>query len=591
MLPNDHSSSHGQTLWRTETGHCIQQVKGDLPELLRVTTDPLQTMHAVSMDQMPRKITIETKSPSNPDQTTNVTLTISPTPIASTIQVTAQFSEPPLVPAAASSLASTARPSRDSVLGSTDEKTSESSLADDVQESCEDIRYHAGKRLAVPTPIPESPSVAPSTGGGAADTIGRHSNAESHSSKKSHTFFYRFFHASHDVISRPPSVASSRESMNEEPSSSRQPTNESNTRGGGNGKNAFLYRLLHHHQHHQHHADDSADHHDHGADDHENCIAKPPQDPTVAHRRRQMFHRIFHHFDHHHDSSPGTEHFMVSGRHSKRQSNGNSSTEHSDADHEGGLSSRTSMASFDMHEETPSPPPGGSDTPATPSKSHDDLQRLSRAGSPIQMKSETHESSGSRRAIQMFKQLLLPPKARRASSGNLDPASAQSSSASSQTASPSSEHSLFEKYGFAEKVLGKGAGGVVRLFHKIGEEGPSDRMYAVKEFRKRRKNESEKDYLKKLTSEFCISSNLHHINVVETLDLVQDEKHRWCEIMEYCPGGDLYEVIRNGKMTLLGMLIDNFGYFAKTFIIEINCCFKQLIHGIHYLHSMGVAHR
>jgi protein-serine/threonine kinase len=104
-----------------------------------------------------------------------------------------------------------------------------------------------------------------------------------------------------------------------------------------------------------------------------------------------------------------------------------------------------------------------------------------------------------------------------------------------------------------EKVaIGKGATAVVRLAHKWDRS--TEKLYAVKvccmrkrlscehtlilssqEFRKRRKNESEKEYVKKLTSEFCISSTLHHDNIVETVDLVQDEAHHWCEVMEYCP--------------------------------------------------------
>ena len=68
----------------------------------------------------------------------------------------------------------------------------------------------------------------------------------------------------------------------------------------------------------------------------------------------------------------------------------------------------------------------------------------------------------------------------------------------------------------------------------------------LQKFRKRRKNESEKEYVKKLTAEFCISSTLHHPNVVETVDLVQDENLNWCEVMEFCPGGDLYAAIKKG---------------------------------------------
>ncbi|CAH7669692.1 HAL protein kinase [Phakopsora pachyrhizi] len=134
--------------------------------------------------------------------------------------------------------------------------------------------------------------------------------------------------------------------------------------------------------------------------------------------------------------------------------------------------------------------------------------------------------------------------------------------------------SLLKKYGVCEKAaIGKGATAVVRLAHKW--DRGTDKLYAVKEFRKRRKNESEKDYVKKLTSEFCISSTLHHENIVETVDLVQDENQHWCEVMEYCPGGDLYAAIKRGSMNQ----------------DEINSYFKQILHGIAYLHEMGVAHR
>ncbi|KAF8936553.1 Pkinase-domain-containing protein [Dissophora ornata] len=146
----------------------------------------------------------------------------------------------------------------------------------------------------------------------------------------------------------------------------------------------------------------------------------------------------------------------------------------------------------------------------------------------------------------------------------------------SKKVAATSDCTLLKKYGLCDKgSIGQGATAVVRLAHKLSEDDETEKLFAVKEFRKRKKDETEKEYVKKLTSEFCISSTLHHENIVETVDLVQDEHQHWCEVMEYCSGGDLYNTIKQGHMSR----------------IEIDCCFKQLIHGVAYLHSMGVAHR
>jgi protein-serine/threonine kinase len=114
-----------------------------------------------------------------------------------------------------------------------------------------------------------------------------------------------------------------------------------------------------------------------------------------------------------------------------------------------------------------------------------------------------------------------------------------------RSATGESTASMSQKYGVCQKVaIGKGATSVVRLAHKWDRS--EEKLYAIKEFRKRRKNETEKEYVKKLTAEFCISSTLHHPNVVETVDLIQDENQHWCEVMEFCPGGDLYAAIKKG---------------------------------------------
>lgn len=148
--------------------------------------------------------------------------------------------------------------------------------------------------------------------------------------------------------------------------------------------------------------------------------------------------------------------------------------------------------------------------------------------------------------------------------------------ASDKKGGPNSTATLVEKYGKCQEIVGRGAFGIVRISHK---QDPNDskleQLYAVKEFR-RRPSESAKKYQKRLTSEFCISSSLRHPNVIHTLDLLQDAKGDYCEVMEYCAGGDLYTlVLAAGKLD----------------VQEADCYFKQLMRGVEYMHEMGVAHR
>ena len=150
--------------------------------------------------------------------------------------------------------------------------------------------------------------------------------------------------------------------------------------------------------------------------------------------------------------------------------------------------------------------------------------------------------------------------------------------ATDQKGGPNSTHNLVQKYGKCQEIVGRGAFGIVRIAHKNKDAKDSSKgelLYAVKEFR-RRPQESPKKYQKRLTSEFCISSSLRHPNVIHTLDLLQDAKGDYCEVMEYCSGGDLYSlVLATGKLE----------------VAEADCYFKQLMYGVEYLHEMGVAHR
>ncbi|KAG0168589.1 hypothetical protein DFQ28_011680 [Apophysomyces sp. BC1034] len=138
--------------------------------------------------------------------------------------------------------------------------------------------------------------------------------------------------------------------------------------------------------------------------------------------------------------------------------------------------------------------------------------------------------------------------------------------------------SLAEKWGTCQEIIGKGAFGVVRVAHKpdAAASGTGEQLYA--EFR-RKGSESTQTYTKRLISEFGISSILRHTNVIQTFDLLplNENSSVYCQVMEYCDGSDLFNVISESSEGL--------------YPAEANCFFKQLMRGVAYLHGMGVAHR
>lgn len=151
------------------------------------------------------------------------------------------------------------------------------------------------------------------------------------------------------------------------------------------------------------------------------------------------------------------------------------------------------------------------------------------------------------------------------------PVRSGSSSPSSQSQSLpfADDHGLASKYGKFGRVLGSGAGGSVRLMKRTAD----GKTFAVKQFRARHTYETEREYNKKVTAEFCIGSTLHHGNIIETIDIIH-EKGNWYEVMEYAPY-DLFAIVMTGKMSR----------------DEITCCTLQILSGVLYLHSMGLAHR
>ncbi|KAI8649747.1 HAL protein kinase [Fusarium keratoplasticum] len=134
---------------------------------------------------------------------------------------------------------------------------------------------------------------------------------------------------------------------------------------------------------------------------------------------------------------------------------------------------------------------------------------------------------------------------------------------------------LLAKYGKCQEVVGYGTSGIVHVSHKKKENGTGEELYAVKEFQ-RRPRETEDKYVRRLTAEFCVLSELRHPNVIRTLELLTDAKGNYCEVMEYCEGGDLFTLVHSS---------------GKLETQEADCFFKQLMRGVEYMHEMGVVHR
>ncbi|CAI4058357.1 hypothetical protein N7582_001087 [Saccharomyces uvarum] len=133
---------------------------------------------------------------------------------------------------------------------------------------------------------------------------------------------------------------------------------------------------------------------------------------------------------------------------------------------------------------------------------------------------------------------------------------------------------LLEKYGIPGRKLGEGASGSVSVVERT-----DGKLFACKMFRKPLLNNEGTNhsqlanYSKKVTTEFCIGSTLHHENIIETLDMLT-EGDTYLLVMEFAPY-DFFNLVMSNLMTQ----------------DEVNCYFKQLCHGVNYLHSMGLAHR
>lgn len=128
---------------------------------------------------------------------------------------------------------------------------------------------------------------------------------------------------------------------------------------------------------------------------------------------------------------------------------------------------------------------------------------------------------------------------------------------------------LSKTYGRLGKTLGEGAGGHV----KIVKSNTDNQLFAVKEFRARHANETQRQYNKKVGAEYCLGLTLKHVNIVNTIDIIY-EPTKVYQVMEY-GAYDLFALVMSGKMSRE----------------EIFCDFRQFMNGVKYLHESGLAHR
>ena len=122
------------------------------------------------------------------------------------------------------------------------------------------------------------------------------------------------------------------------------------------------------------------------------------------------------------------------------------------------------------------------------------------------------------------------------------------------------------------KLLGKGSTATVTLMVQKGAS--TDTVFAVKEFRKKGQHEDEDEYMRKVKSEYTIAKSLKHPNIVESVRLCT-HAGRWNHVMEYCSEGEIFALVLKNYFSLEDQL----------------CLFKQLLRGVAYLHSRGIAHR
>ncbi|CCF59079.1 hypothetical protein KAFR_0G00460 [Kazachstania africana CBS 2517] len=167
------------------------------------------------------------------------------------------------------------------------------------------------------------------------------------------------------------------------------------------------------------------------------------------------------------------------------------------------------------------------------------------------------------------------------------------------------ENSFFDTYGRNIGDIGHGSYGSISVCSRLmGTCDPicsqtysnNNRLFfAVKELKLSATDTVEK-FSSRITSEFIIGYSLSHYNLpqyeknnicgkdpsrnlLKIFDLMQNDINNFVEVMEFCPSGDLYTLLtRNSKSG------------SALHPLESDCFMKQLLRGVEFMHTHGIAH-
>lgn len=138
----------------------------------------------------------------------------------------------------------------------------------------------------------------------------------------------------------------------------------------------------------------------------------------------------------------------------------------------------------------------------------------------------------------------------------------------------------FDMEAGADKKLGDGGSSDVRL---VSAKGHKRELYALKQFVLLPK-ETDAQFYKRVAQEYVLSRHISPLrHVVDIYGLMriptqQNITRGWGMILEYCAGGDLFNaIVKTG--------------WKRQLLPERYCIFKQIAHGLRYLHQADVVHR